>query len=402
MRTSRSQVAIIGAGPYGLAAAAHLRAACIETQVFGKAMEFWENQMPEGMLLRSSWGASRISDPHGSLTLDTYQSEHNVKLEAPVPLDGFIKYGRWFQRQVVPDLDGRRVSRVETHSNASVQTAPGGFRLTLEDGESLEAKRVVVAGGIAPFAWRPPQFDKLPPSLASHSADHRDLGRFAGQQVVVVGGGQSAMESAVLLSENGADVELIMRTPKVRWLRRSNLLHHQPEPLRRLLYPPTDVGPPVLNLMVAAPDFFRRLPRALQTRWAYRAIRPAASGWLMPRSGKVRITTGHEVTSAAPAGERLRLTLSNGTERRVDHVLCATGYHVDISRYSFLAPELVQSLRRVNGYPMLRDGFESSVPGLHFLGAPSAWSFGPLMRFVSGTWYTGGELTRRITRETTV
>jgi cation diffusion facilitator CzcD-associated flavoprotein CzcO len=356
-------------------------------------MEFWENQMPEGMLLRSSWDASRISDPHRTMTLDAYQSAHNVRLQAPVPLDGFIKYGHWFQRQIVPDLDQRRVSRVET--------APGGFRLTLEDGESLQAKRVVVAGGIAPFAWRPPQFDKLPPSLASHSSDHRDLGRFAGRRVVVVGGGQSAIESAVLLTENGADVEVVMRAPQLRWLRRSNRLHKLPGPARRLLYPPTDVGPPGLNLMVAAPDFFRRLPRRLQTRIAYRSIRPAASGWLMPRSDRVRITTGREVTSATPAGKRLRLVLNDGTERSVNHVLCATGYRVDVARYSFLAPELVRSLRCVNGYPELKDGFESSsVPGLHFLGAPSAWSFGPLMRFVSGTWYTGDKLTRRIARET--
>jgi pyridine nucleotide-disulfide oxidoreductase len=254
----------------------------------------------------------------------------------------------------------------------------------------------VVAGGIAPFAWRPPQFEKLPPSLASHSADHRDLGRFAGQQVVVIGGGQSAMESAVLLSENGANVELIMRAPKVRWLRRSNTLHRTPEPIRHLLYPPTDVGPPGLNLMVAAPDFFRRLPRPLQTRWAYRAIRPAASGWLMPRSGGVRITTGREAKAAAPAGQKVRITFDDGSERTVDHVLCATGYHVDVARYSFLAPEMMRAVRRVNGYPRLKKGFESSVPGLHFIGAPSAWSFGPLMRFVCGTWYTGDNLTRRI------
>src|SRR5207248_341053 len=160
----------------------------------------------------------------------------------------------------------------------------------------------------------------------------------------------SAMESAVLLSENGADVELIMRAPAVRWLRRSNTLHKLSGLPRRLLYPPTDVGPPILSQMVTAPDFFRRLPRRLQTPLAYRAIRPAASGWLMPRSHGVRITTGQEVTSAAPNGRRLRLKLSDGAERVVDHVLCATGYRVDVARYSFLAPELVRSLRRVNGY----------------------------------------------------
>lgn len=386
MVASTCQVAIIGAGPYGLAAAAHLRSAHVETCVFGEAMAFWRRQMPSGMFLRSSWEASHISDPHCALTLDAYQDGHGIHLSKPVPLDDFVAYGQWFQRKVAPDLDRRRVTRVESAST--------GFRLLLEDGESLRAQRVVIATGIAPFAYRPALFDALPPSLVSHASDHGDLRRFAGRRVIVVGGGQSAIESAVLLREGGADVEVILRAPQVRWLRRSAWLHRQSGSIRRLLYPPTDVGPPALNQIVARPDLFRRLPRGLQRRIAYRSIRPAASGWLLPRAGGVRITTGRAVVSATPAGERLRLTLDDGTGRCVDHALLATGYRVDISRYAFLAPELVGWVRRVDGHPQLAEGFESSVPGLHFLGAAAAESFGPLMRFVSGTEYTARALTR--------
>src|SRR5262249_39312304 len=248
------------AGPYGLAAAAHLRLASVETHVFGEAMEFWQRQMPIGMFLRSSWEASHISDPHDALTLDAYQAAQGVVLPTPVPLDDFVVYGQWFQCQVVPDLDRRRITRVESMSNA--------FRLFLEDGESLPAQRVVIATGIAAFAYRPAQFEGLPPPLVSHSSDHHDLGRFAGQQVAVVGGGQSAIESAALLFESGADVEVIVRAAQIRWLRRSGWLHNSPGPIRRLLYPPTDVGPPGLNQIVARPDLFKRLPRELQHRIA--------------------------------------------------------------------------------------------------------------------------------------
>src|SRR5437868_3280169 len=139
------QVAIIGAGPYGLAAAAHLRFAHAETCIFGEAMEFWQQQMPIGMFLRSSWEASHIADPHRALTLEDYQTAHGVKLSAPVPLESFIKYGQWFQRQAAPDLDRRKVTRVEAASR--------GFRLTLEDGEALQVQRVVIATGLAPFAY---------------------------------------------------------------------------------------------------------------------------------------------------------------------------------------------------------------------------------------------------------
>jgi cation diffusion facilitator CzcD-associated flavoprotein CzcO len=252
----------------------------------------------------------------------------------------------------------------------------------------------VVAAGIRPFAQRPIQFSELPPSLATHSVEHSDLGKFAGQQVIVVGGGQSAFESAALLSECGAEVELIMREAQVRWLHRSGLLHQ--EPISRLLYAPSDVGPAGMSWLVAMPDAFRRLPRDMQNRIAYRCIRPAASDWLRPRVGNVRITAGRNVIAARPKGNRAELDLDDGTGRAADHVLLATGYSIDVTHYPFLAPRLLQRLHRAGGYPILSDGFESSIPGLHFIGASSAWSFGPVMRFVAGTPYSAPALTRRI------
>ena len=81
----------------------------------------------------------------------------------------------------------------------------------------------------------------------------------------------------------------------------------------------------------------------------------------------------------------------------MDHLLLATGYRVDAARYAFLAPTLLQGLRTRDGYPELNVGFESSVPGLHFLGTPAAGTFGPLCRFVVGTRYMARTLTRYIT-----
>ena len=383
------QVAVIGAGPYGLAAAAHLRAMRVETCIFGRAMEFWQNQMPHGMLLRSSWEASHIADPHRRLTLDGYQTSRNVRLSKPIPLGGFIDYGLWFQQQTAPDLDDRRVTRVE-------QTAKG-FCLSLDDGDCVHAARVVVATGIAPFTQHPRQFDGLPRGLVSHTSEHRDLCRLGCARIVIVGGGQSALESAALLAEAGAEVEVIVRRPAVHWLDQNVAwLKSEANPVRRLFYPPTDVGPPGLNWIVATPGLFKRLPFPLQEKIAYRSIRPAGAGWLLPRVGGVRITTGRAVTSASSGGERVKLKLDDGSERCVDHVLLATGYRVDVSRYDFLAPELLKAVRRVDGYPLLDLGFESSLPGLHFLGAPAARSFGPVCRFVSGTPYTARALARRI------
>ena len=138
---------------------------------------------------------------------------------------------------------------------------------------------------------------------------------------------------------------------------------------------------------------------ALQERFARRAIRPAGAGWLRPRIDRATITTGRLVTSAKPMGQQVRVRLDDGTDRQVDHVLLATGYKVDISRCAFLAPELLQRLRVLDGYPELTPGFEASVPGLHFVGASAAASFGPLMRFVAGTKYASTALARCIRRQ---
>jgi FAD-dependent urate hydroxylase len=393
MTNDTCQVAIIGAGPYGLSAAAHLRSIRgVEMRVFGECMSFWERNMPARMLLRSYWDGSHISDPHGEFTLDRYQAARGVPLSRPVRLEDFVDYGRWVQRHVANPLDTRRVNRLEP--------VPKGFRLTLEDGDSLFAQRVVIATGIASYARRPAQFNGLPSSLVSHSSEHCDLRPFAGKRVAVVGGGQSALESAALLREAGADVEVVVRAPIVHWLRHGNplhtWLHADGNLLGKMLYPPSDIGPPGINWLVDQPNLFKRLPMKLQERFARRAIRPAGAGWLRPRMDAVSITTGRLVTSAKPVGQQVRLGLDDATERQVDHVLLATGYKVDVSRCAFLAPELLRRLRLVDGYPDLMRGFETSLPGLHFVGASAAASFGPLMRFVAGTKYASAALARYI------
>ena len=165
-------------------------------------------------------------------------------------------------------------------------------------------------------------------------------------------------------------------------------------PFRRLLYHRTDVGPALLSQLVSRPDWLRRLPLGLQQKAAERSIRPAGAAWLVPRVEGVRITTGRNVKTAQPEDNQISITLDDGSVREVDHVLLGTGYRVSVSQYAFLSPEITQSLSQVDGYPQLDRGFESSIPGLYFVGAPAAWSFGPLMRFVSGTEFAGRALAR--------
>jgi len=369
----KPDVVVIGAGPYGLAAAAHLREGGVDVRVFGAPMSFWKEHMPSGMLLRSPWGASHIGDPSGPLSLDAFERERGSGIARPIPLADFVAYGHWFQRRVVSDIDPRKVERVDAIGD--------GFRVLLEDGESLDCGRVVVAAGIAAFAWRPPEFDGLPATLASHSSEHADLAHFAGTRVVVIGGGQSALESAVLLAEAAADAEMIMRAPRLRWVGRAT----RQGMLGRLLFHRTDVGPALVSQIVARPMLVRRLPVPAQRQFTRRSLAAGAALWLRPRMRSVTLTQGRRVTEVVRSNGHLRLRLDDGTTREVDHVLLATGYRVDVGRYPFLAETLVSRVRRIDGHPVLDEGLQSSVPGLHFLGAPAVHSFGPLVRFVAGT-----------------
>jgi hypothetical protein len=252
---------------------------------------------------------------------------------------------------------------------------------------------VVVAAGIEPFANRPAVAAGLPSELASHTGDHRDLSRFRGARVLVVGGGQSALECAALLHENDARAEVAVRQDHLNWLH-GGKYHRMLGRYSRLVYAPTDVGPIGLSRLVAVPDVFRRLPRQAQDPIAYRSIRPAGAAWLSPRLKEVPIRLGRTVVAATERGGQVHVTFADGDTQIVDHLLFGTGYQVDITRYPFLTTALMARIRRAGGYPLLRHGMESSVPGLHFVGAPAAWSFGPIMRFVSGGWYTGRALAR--------
>ncbi|MGH9343847.1 MAG: FAD-dependent oxidoreductase, partial [Terriglobia bacterium] len=349
-------VAIIGAGPYGLSAAAHLRTVKgLELRIFGEPMSFWERNMPVGMFLRSGWTATHIADPNGKLTLEAYQKANARRFTTPVPLDQFVQYGQWYQRQAVPDLDPRNVQRIECVKR--------GFRLTLQDGEAAQARRVVVACGIKPFAWRPSEFQALPSSLATHTSEHSDLRGFTRKTVVVIGGGQSALESAALLHEAGAEVEVIARTKHIHWLQgwTSTTLHYRMGKfIKRLLYAPTDVGPAGISQLMARPDLLRRLPRRLQDKLKKRSVRPAGAGWLKGRLEGVPVTLGRSVISVAPAGGRVRIRLDDGSERTADHILLGTGFRMDVSKYKFLDRGLLQSIRRSNGFPWLKEGLETS------------------------------------------
>jgi thioredoxin reductase len=369
------EVVVIGAGPYGLSLGAHLDAAGIDVCVFGRPMSFWREHMPNGMRLRSPWAATHIADPDDLLTLDAFAGVTCLGRPDPLPVADFIRYGDWFQNSALPGLDTRRVEQIES--------AQRGFRIRLDDGGALRAHRVVIAMGLANQQYRPAQFDGLPAGLVSHTADHAGLDGFRGQRVAVIGRGQSACESAALLAEAGAEVEIICRGD-IRWLGT-----HRHTRLASI----SGAGPFPLNWINEEPEMVRGLPRGLRVWINTNSLRAAAAGWVKPRLVGVHVDAGRTVMAAGARGSTVTLDCDTGS-REFDHVLLATGYKIDIARLGVLAPDLLAAIATEDGSPRLAEGYQSSVPGLHFIGASAAASYGALLSLVYGAGHAARAVAR--------
>jgi thioredoxin reductase len=289
---------------------------------------------------------------------------------------------------------------VETTEVASIQREGDGFAVSLGDGTRFRARKVISAVGLTYFANVPAPLDRLPRYFVSHTSHHSHYEGWAGKEVVVLGGGQSALEAAAALNEAGAKVQIAVRAPGVYFAWPPS---EGPRSLReRLKMPASVLGPGWLNFSLQrAPLWPHLLPDAPRVRLTKNHLGPWGAWWVRRRvEGQVAVLGNVEVSGAREVGSRLRLKLqkADGRERdlTVDHVVCGTGYIPDVARLPFLAPELAAEVRRIERAPRLSRKFESSVPGLYFVGQAASLSFGPLFRFVAGAQYAAPTVARHI------
>jgi len=394
MQRGVADVAIVGAGPYGLSIAAHLRRRGVGFRIFGTPMHTWRNSMPAGMHLKSEGFASNLSDPDDMFTLNSYSRERSLPYEDvgyPVSLETFIQYGLEFQRRLVPTVEETDIVVLSQRRDS--------FTLVTDAGETLQAKRVILAVGIAHFAYAPPMLAALGPEWVTHSSQHRDMGALRGRRVAIVGAGASAADLAGLMHEAGADVQLVARRGQIEF--------HEPtvEPrpwLQQLRQPRSGLGLGWKSrLCTDAPLLFHAMPLRLRLRAVRRHLGPAP-GWFIKDKvvGRVPMHLGAQLGAAVVRDGHVHLNYSqrNGGDSTlvVDHVIAATGYRVSMQRLRFLDPSVRQRLHCVEDSPVLTKNFEASIPGLYMVGLASADCFGPLTRFAYGAAFTARRLSRQL------
>jgi thioredoxin reductase len=386
-------VAIVGAGPYGLSVAAYLNARGVRNRVFGDPMQTWRDRMPKGMALKSDPFASSLYDPASRFTLEAFYRDKGLAYTPTgwlVPLKTFVEYGVWFQERTRPDLDRNPVAHIEADGSE--------FRLTIGSGECIRAKRVVLCVGISHFAHLPPEFRNVPSHLISHSSEHADPSRLAGRDVTLLGAGASSLDLAMLLHEAGAAVRLVARAPIAKF---STGGPGSRPLMTQILRPRSGLGAGWPTYLLSHfPGPFRFLPDNVRT-WAVRRVLGPAAGWGVRERVEVKVPflLRHTITRIEPCGDSLVLYL-NGPEGpveiRTDHLIAATGYKADVAKLGFLSADLQRRIAVVAGSPRLGGDFQSSVPNLFFAGLAAANTFGPLQRFALGARFAATRISRAL------
>ncbi|WP_157842710.1 NAD(P)-binding domain-containing protein [Bacillus alkalisoli] len=364
---------IIGSGPFGISLGAHAVANNLTYKLFGYPMEFWKNKMPQDMFIRTPHEFVSFSDQRDELTIQQFSEETGTELMTPLPRPIFVDYANWFAKRAGVEFTPELITQVDY--------TDGRFTVISETGDTYTAKNVIVATGVEHYKYLPNFLKELPSQFVSHTSGYTSFSEFKGKKVVVLGSGQSAWEAAGLLYREGAEVELVYRKegPNYAGSRENEIA------LR-------DVG-----------DIFYNLPlEEKKPGWGQSQgsvahfLKPYVEG-LVPQNANSVIEKIEQVND-----EEARLLLSDGTEKIVNHIIAATGFHINVDKVPFFNQEILTLLDRENGFaqfPKLNESFESSLPGLYFAGPLSSHSHGPTFRFILGLRKTANSIIPSIVRQ---
>ena len=391
-----TNVLVVGAGPYGLSIATHAQSLGIEFRILGQPMQSWIDSMPKGMSLKSEGFASTLHDPTESFSLADYCAKEGISHAAtgfPISLETFVSYGLAFQQRLVPEVDRRSVEKISRTNN--------GFIVRLDDGDELTARNIVVSIGLSGAAYTPPALQALPTNVVSHSSHLTPLRNFVGKDVAIIGAGASALDIAVLLHRAGAHPVVISRSSSIVFQER---MPNTRSFRARVRAPMSSIGPGWPHrFYTSMPMAFHALPTKVRHRLVRSTLGPSG-GWSIKEEARANVPflLNRTVTSACMWNGRVKICFSSPDqgeeELEVDHVIAATGYRPDVTRLSILSDALRSEINCENKSPVLSRNFESSIPGLYFVGVLAANSFGPMLRFICGAQFAARQVTRHLKR----
>ena len=363
MRSYETDLLIVGAGPFGLAIAAQASHSGIDHLVVGRPMEFWKQNMPQGMYLRSrcDWHLDPVNIHTIERFLETRgQTSHDVE---PLSLECYLQYADWFQTQKQITTLPSQIQRLDHTTN---------FVATTTDGDTIVSQHVALAPGFKHFANIPHEIrSRLPEGRYTHTCEFTDFSSAADKRYLIIGGRQSAFEWAALLLEAGARAVYVS--------------HRHDTPA----FDESDWSwvNPLVDGMADNPSWFRRLSKTEKdevSRKLWAEGRLKLEPWLAPRvaGNRVKALPNTELVDSVERDGELVVTLSNKEEIVCDKVVFATGYKVDISRVPVLASgNILHQLETHNGFPVLDDHLQTSVPGLFITSMPAVQDFGPFFGF---------------------
>jgi len=359
----RTDLLVVGAGPYACSAAAFARDRGIRTHVLGRPMAFWREQMPADMYLRS--GPDWHLDGAGTYTFEAFFEDRGMRPADfdPIPISVFLDYTDWFRARTSLEVDERMVTHLAKN---------GEFVATLEDGSTVAAEKVLAVPGIRHFAHLPAWHEKVPPERRAHTSERVSFEDLDGARVVVIGGRQSAYEWAALACDHGAA--------------QVHVVHRHPTPdFARVSWTFVDA---YVDQTLAQRGWWRRLSpdeRQAIVGAFWRVGRLTLEPWLVPRLAPdvVQSHPGCAVVDVSADEEPVTLTLSDRTSLVADQVVFASGYQADLARVPYLRGVL-DGVATTDGFPELTEGFETSLAGLYVTGFASTRDFGPFYGFTKG------------------
>ena len=365
-REKHTKLLIIGAGPFGLSIAAHAKFLGIGHIIAGKPMEFWKNNMPKGMLLRSTcdWHL----DTTNVHTIDKFLETgmQNCGDVEPLSLQFYLEYTGWFIHQKQLNITSLYIDQIDRAEDNS-------FTAKTSDGIIIHAQYVVVAVGLTHFKHFPGEITRLlPVGRYLHTCELINMELMKNKRVLIAGGRQSAFEWAALLQEAGAE--------------KVHICHRHPSPE----FKPSDWSwvNILCDKMDDGPAWFRNLSQeekdAIGKRlWSEGRLK--IEPWLKNRvlNEKIKIWPSTNIIACTRlANNELQITFDNNQTILVDQIVLATGYKVNINNIPFWGKgNILPALAVQDGFPVLDDHFQTNLPGLFITGIPASRDFGPFFGF---------------------